>query len=101
RPPSHTQPLPLHDALPICTGSGCHTGSNRVGLPVASQARRKAPWPGVRAPAELRRRRGKAVAAKMWHDRSGEVTGDMWGGGVGPDRKSTRLNSSHQIISYG
>src|SRR5258708_28906719 len=62
--------LSLHDALPICATSPLSAGT-RVQLPHAS-----ASWPS---------------------DCSRRVPAF----GVAPrDRKSTRLNSSHQIISY-
>src|SRR5205807_8338414 len=97
---TETYTLSLHDALPICIvgsaqdrrgrrgslvelsslGEGAETGQPRVageprGLPVAVAARRR-----VRVP------RGAACAEPLRNS--------------GGDRKSTRLNSSHLVISY-
>src|SRR5207244_11926121 len=63
-------PLSLHDALPICT-------------------RRREPRDG--------RRRGDPRLSRV--DQPGQPQ-SLRARGLRPDRKSTRLNSSHQIISY-
>src|SRR5207244_10978791 len=87
--------LSLHDALPICAGpdvavpgplgdpgpgpAGRADGGRRAGRAAAGR-----PGPAGREPRPGRRRaRGRRAAAA-----------------VARDRKSTRLNSSHQIISY-
>src|SRR3712207_9439871 len=70
--------LSLHDALPICSRGGDRLreragGDHRAGHPGRNRVRDR-PAGGVRDGARSRRRR--------------------------PDRKSTRLNSSHANISY-
>src|SRR5258708_26130270 len=76
--------LSLHDALPIC----CH----RVDGAVRDSA------------AHATRSHGRAVCERCRADREfiGVSRGhaDATGAGADVDRKSTRLNSSHQIISY-
>src|SRR5207244_13613453 len=76
--------LSLHDALPIYGGEG------RRGL--------RAEVPG------LPRRQGRGPAQRSPRRRPGDA-GEQDAGAhdqqlLAPDRKSTRLNSSHQIISY-
>src|SRR5438105_15914533 len=68
-----TYTLSLHDALPICAGAGGGAGSG-----VPDQAPELEAEPGLAAP-------GQELAL-----------GDR----AGTDRKSTRLNSSHEWISY-
>src|SRR5258708_38017638 len=63
--------LSLHDALPIC-------GQRLRDCSAAAGDRRDTFEPG------------------LWDDRGG----DFYEPRAGRDRKSTRLNSSHQIISY-
>src|SRR5688572_32487659 len=75
--PSEIYALSLHDALPICRGP--------VTIPPANGGSREAgclpgPWDAPRS-------------AWSGSDRPG-------GAGRSPDRKSTRLNSSHSQISY-
>src|SRR5207244_12252276 len=79
--PSSRPPLPtlsLHDALPICTAP---TAARALGqspaTDVASTSRCAAAYAATRSP---------EVVASCASSRE--------------DRKSTRLNSSHQIISY-
>src|SRR2546426_8623337 len=48
----------------------------------------------------FRSRRGRPGAGNPGRDRSERVHGSGAGGGAGADRKSTRLNSSHLVISY-
>src|SRR5258708_26444314 len=67
--------LSLHDALPICHGLGLHG----------------------RAPGHGRRALGGARAARIQLVFRSEPASTV---ALRRDRKSTRLNSSHQIISY-
>src|SRR5438034_5789581 len=72
--PTELYTLSLHDALPI---SGIGTGDEQRSL---AGAHREIEWHDVRA---LREQQGMAAVPN-----------------VEPDRKSTRLNSSHTVISY-
>src|SRR5207244_10826091 len=73
-PASYT--LSLHDALPICSPHDQTGPARRLSRPDHDRLlRRRPPWPSVLRP--LRSDKGRRT-----------------------DRKSTRLNSSHQIISY-
>src|SRR3712207_8288043 len=70
--------LSLHDALPILQATGDHDFEREIGLELLVET------------------------ARLWrslghHDRHGRFHID---GVTGPDRKSTRLNSSHANISY-
>src|SRR5207244_9766078 len=89
-PPIYT--LSLHDALPI---SGPHDLRARrrrtvAGMDVAQRHHEHALHGHLPAQEVRHRRAEAAVAAEDGHRR----------GPRGADRKSTRLNSSHQIISY-
>src|SRR5439155_26117079 len=89
--PSDLPPLPLHDALPICSPPRLHPGQEPLRPPV-HVLRRARLGRLVAHPVRLRAQRGRLLL------------------GVGPlaaaappraeDRKSTRLNSSHVAISY-
>src|SRR5258708_22586850 len=90
--PTEIYPLPLPDALPICP---CATSATprptRRGQRPTTYARSPAsapPWPRVSPPQA-------SPPTGTWHPtpRSDSRPGRR-------DRKSTRLNSSHQIISY-
>src|SRR5688500_19178328 len=73
-------PLSLHDALPIC----------RVTFATGIAA--------IEAARDIQRQLVER-AAMVWETDASLVS--YGGGGVhGPDRKSTRLNSSHLVISY-
>src|SRR5206468_11926258 len=94
-PPPHLHPLSLHDALPI-SGRGPPTrrappAPHRlapVGLAAAGGLRPDAGSP----------KSGPALpAAPRVH---GPAARPLAGGAPGGDRKSTRLNSSHDQISY-
>src|SRR5207244_12946505 len=93
-----SSPLSLHDALPISRP----TRGPRLPVPVPrAPVRSGARAQGRRAAsaAEDDRSRRRLVdpegAAELAPDRLG-----LGARGIGSDRKSTRLNSSHQIISY-
>src|SRR5205807_8369537 len=71
--------LSLHDALPICRRPPCGRG------PARRPPRRSSSGPG-----------GYNSGAASWPRRQGPARRTCrWG-----DRKSTRLNSSHLVISY-
>src|SRR5699024_12248345 len=78
-PPTAGYSLSLHDALPICTGGSGAAGADRCG---PRRRRRLADGPAPRP-------RGAGFSGR------GPVRARL-----GPDRKSTRLNSSHVSISY-
>src|SRR5204862_8277725 len=80
-PPTALSSLSLHDALPISPCLAAASGRSAGGQPVP-EAR-----PAAAPPAHPRRAQARAAARKP-------VTG------CPPDRKSTRLNSSHVEISY-
>src|SRR5207244_13501690 len=86
--PTPISPLSLHDALPIFAGA------------VAAAARR----PGRRAVADraprAERREARARRAGHADAEPRAAPRDARGAVRRADRKSTRLNSSHQIISY-
>src|SRR5207244_8132576 len=100
-PPTPNTPLSLHDALPIYAGVG--TRRPRGAYPAQN-----------RHPRFVTPRTGPCPAAKVLAGRTriphgssppGRIAGCVGGERGdpergGPDRKSTRLNSSHQIISY-
>src|SRR5207244_13577373 len=97
-PPPHTSPLPLHDALPIfrCPPRNQNREPARRGQAAAE------PSPVVRCRgrgrADAPRAHGARVPARDLV-RRGFLVLPVHGAAPG-DRKSTRLNSSHQIISY-
>src|SRR5207244_6241406 len=97
--PAASHPLSLHDALPIWEArraASVRPAVQRVawaGLPAA----------GRRVAREEARRVAREEARRGARPR--EARGPRWGPRTGAwpasaDRKSTRLNSSHQIISY-
>src|SRR2546430_6651696 len=96
RPPPEIYPLPLPDALPI-TKCRAHNGAQRrirIGVrhyeqDVLGSAARLHPLPMLAA-----ERVDMASRAR----RADET--DRGDAGMGTDRKSTRLNSSHSQISY-
>src|SRR5947208_10938181 len=73
--------LSLHDALPICLGR----------VPADVQAGQVAHGEGAHGHAEI---------VEHLVDLPGQGALEHQGLGLAGDRKSTRLNSSHQIISY-
>src|SRR5207244_9360598 len=75
--------LSLHDALPIC----CRRGSGQTSTHPPSASSFRLREPGL-APVALRRPPFPRCSRREHEP------------GKRPDRKSTRLNSSHQIISY-
>src|SRR5207244_12630914 len=94
-----TDTLSLHDALPICYPRGRRGEVSEGGVPVAkaSQRSRKRSQPH----AGKKRAGGgggyRAVEQQMFFPRLRRQAKWMF---ILLDRKSTRLNSSHQIISY-
>src|SRR5207244_12549715 len=99
--PTHLPPLSLHDALPISTGRGTGLGlSISLGIVREHEGRiwaENAPGGGARF---------VIVLPLIRPRRTGEFPVVPAAGGGGQrlrllvvDRKSTRLNSSHQIIS--
>src|SRR5207248_6455653 len=98
-PPPALHTLSLHDALPIYRRPGART-----------RHAPRCPCLGIalcRGGRALARRRGGAPIAAESRARIRRL-GDLDAGGAGaaqarapvPDRKSTRLNSSHRTISY-
>src|SRR5207244_10043483 len=92
--------LGLHDALPISAGSAPRQleinrgdlrarGPDRHRLPLAAGRQRQPGREGLAARLGL-----DAIADGAPLDRAGRIVARLG------DRKSTRLNSSHQIISY-
>src|SRR2546428_10860887 len=90
--PPEISPLPLHDALPISSeqksaspeppATGRFTVNPSPGPEPTSDA---GPVPGY--------------SGHSWMD-ANRTWGDAWKMSLVPDRKSTRLNSSHDQISY-
>src|SRR5207244_4667345 len=98
-PATHT--LSLHDALPI-SGKGIppETSQERIGPP-RQRAPRQQPSPPCRGDSstkEVLRKRDKRLNRRNAVRDSSETSPTT--SCLPPDRKSTRLNSSHQIISY-
>src|SRR5207244_12658909 len=97
-PPHHRSPLSLHDALPIWERTA--VAAREPDLPLLRRCRVRA-LVRPRVPGETALRHphadlhGTDPAPRAVHGR-----GPPRRGGVRVDRKSTRLNSSHQIISY-
>src|SRR5207247_3695684 len=89
-------PLPLHDALPI-------SGGSRTALPRQQTLRAAVEWSHhLLTPAEQVLFRRLSVFAGGWTLESAErvcADDDLRSPDV-LDRKSTRLNSSHEWISY-
>src|SRR5688500_20106247 len=80
RPPTEIYTLSLHDALPISEARKAMTAATSAGVPEAS-----------RTGMSLAKAAGLAPSG-IWNlERMGVST---------RDRKSTRLNSSHLVISY-
>src|SRR5690606_41364536 len=95
-PPATPAPhlLSLHDALPICEARVAARGRVRVVVPAAQIPDRAAELVDD-ARLELEREPPEEAVAKAHHEVApGHHVLD------GPDRKSTRLNSSHVKISY-
>src|SRR5256885_3651104 len=91
-PPPEIYPLSLPDALPIWAGRG-------------RRARGPAPAPGGGVHEGRRPGAGAGVGAADVGQAGGAVPVEPAGPGAGghpgaEDRKSTRLNSSHLVISY-
>src|SRR5207244_13366951 len=87
-------PLSLHDALPICTGTASprhRWHDDRRRRPLYSFARKVISTDTCDVTGEP-----FSVAGLNRQFCTAAITFDM----SGTDRKSTRLNSSHQIISY-
>src|SRR5258708_26276303 len=78
--------LSLHDALPISLVSSTHSGAS------ARTARGLRKTYATDAVSQWRRFLPRPALPRRWQSRP-----ERWATG---DRKSTRLNSSHQIISY-
>src|SRR5207247_10337179 len=91
-----TYPLSLHDALPISeTASGDRPGCRtRTGAQRARLGDHRSP--GGTCPT-ISRFLGLSLE---WSRRQRRVDGRYAALSVGRDRKSTRLNSSHEWISY-
>src|SRR5207244_12677274 len=96
-PASHPpSPPPLHDALPISRSRP----APRVILAVEVQLRLRLHHQSLRDPKIVRAFQSSshvAAVAEVERGRKLEVVGCE---PLDTDRKSTRLNSSHQIISY-
>src|SRR2546430_4931199 len=88
-PPTEIYPLPLHDALPIC---------HRAAGSTATVPRHFRPRDSRRVAVAQLRGRGFRFAAA--YKRVHVLSHAVGGYGARPDRKSTRLNSSHSQISY-
>src|SRR5207248_11423487 len=100
-PPTHISILPLHDALPIWP----------QGVP-ADEVRPRRPGPhegpevlvpGPRTVKLVATDRAEAVVRKVVDTGREDlvmILGDGCCDSTAPDRKSTRLNSSHRTISY-
>src|SRR5207244_13503360 len=95
---SSSSPLSLHDALPICFGY------QRLRLQIFGQALTERTGSVPMNDADLRQMRQRRVVEEFVHKLGGLL--DRHANHVDftrsrdLDRKSTRLNSSHQIISY-
>src|SRR5207244_12636838 len=91
----------LHDALPIFVGNLDATGDEHAGC----SRRRTHDWRRNAREAWQEEREPSPVGVLIDRPASPDaVAPGRWDGGDAdlalPDRKSTRLNSSHQIISY-
>src|SRR5207244_9141499 len=86
-----TSPLSLHDALPIYPDRGAGEARSRAEGDAGPRDR----IPGRPGPRAWNRGRSRAPARV----RLGRLPGDQLAE-HGGERQSTRLNSSHQIISY-
>src|SRR5260221_11155580 len=78
-------PLSLHDALPICTATitDTHEAQARFDLATSQEI-------AAQSDLEIRKRTLQQIVGKF-PERLAPLK---------PDRKSTRLNSSHTVISY-
>src|SRR5207244_11297230 len=95
RPPTRCCTLSLHDALPIWDGrQPCPVAD---GIAVEDRPHGHAGEPGL--PQELAEAPG-GEQLKVLDVEDGRVPAEQLRRDGTPDRKSTRLNSSHQIISY-
>src|SRR5260221_7955086 len=93
--PTEISPLPLHDALPISIAPAARASKIRCFIICYLSA--PSPWP-YRGP------RRNPIANRVQARKAGCHPPDAalvdLGGIRGIDRKSTRLNSSHTVISY-
>src|SRR5207244_11147764 len=94
-PPSPTSPLSLHDALPISTSAT----QQAPAATAAAATRGSGPVAATPATRRLARELGVDIHTVRGTGHGGRVSDDDVRAAAG-DRKSTRLNSSHQIISY-
>src|SRR5206468_11538264 len=97
--PPQLSPLSLHDALPISTRSPAAAARTMSGSGSYT------PLPAVppivtAAVAAVHRSTCAGEAAPVGHERGRGGTDVADGQHVGEDRKSTRLNSSHDQMSY-
>src|SRR5207249_7976297 len=97
-PTPRRSPLSLHDALPICA-DGAYWIDPQSGAFITSTfyMSQLPPWAADFNAAK----HGEQYWDKDWTDAAGKVLRHV--GRMGPngaDRKSTRLNSSHDSISY-
>src|SRR5205807_1118909 len=94
--PAPSAPLSLHDALPI---SGCWSSTKPIACSTWASARPSTgSWTSARV--HVRRcssRRRSMARPGAWR---GNTRATQWFASGGRDRKSTRLNSSHLVISY-
>src|SRR5205085_11913261 len=96
--PPHISPLSLHDALPICRATVVAQGGGHAylgmgsGLLVADVSDPTAPRELATIPLPVNAA-GLALSSGWLYVADFEH-------GIPPDRKSTRLNSSHSQISY-
>src|SRR5205807_3147499 len=98
QPPTTISTLSLHDALPICALDRLRQVDEREHRPVEVREVR---------PQALALRVGEALD-RVLHGRpivaggavGSATTAPTGAGRLGRDRKSTRLNSSHLVISY-
>src|SRR5207244_10840250 len=91
-PTPQTPPLSLHDALPI--SAALRGGSRRLASPTNGHRHLRSRHQGVR------RRNDRCQRARPADQGRGVPRPRRSFGLRQEDRKSTRLNSSHQIISY-
>src|SRR5207248_9938579 len=90
-PPTCSSPLSLHDALPISPAAAAEAAGLRQRRALPHERRRRAALS-----LRLRGRDHRAADVEALERHLGHRPLEA----RGPDRKSTRLNSSHRTISY-
>src|SRR5688500_19506249 len=97
----HQRPLPVSEPYVAERPSGAQTAMSRVLKELAGKSHRSAAAVASRARASAAIERTGSHSARTEDDPPVDCAGPRsWRAASNGDRKSTRLNSSHRVISY-